>query len=178
MRSISYSTKSLDEHAPVRIIKLRGRPNPFITDEIRQLMKVRDFWRKLARRTGDPNAWTEYKNLKREVKREIRLAEREYVADQVKSNANNSSCLWKTIRSCIRKKSASERSYSRDDRAVANAFNRFFTSIGRETVDKINSLASQCNYNHSKLVFVPRKHPEANRLWNAPKSQVLSGQCH
>ena len=40
-------------------------------------MKVRDFWRNLVRRTGDPNAWTEYKNLKREVKREIRLVERE-----------------------------------------------------------------------------------------------------
>ena len=55
----------LDEHASVRTIKLRGRPNPYITDAIRELMKVRDYWRKIARRTGDPNAWTEYKNLKR-----------------------------------------------------------------------------------------------------------------
>ena len=39
-----------------------------------------------------------------------------------------------------------------------------FTSVGRKTVDKINSLASKCNYNHSKLVFVPRKHPAANQF--------------
>ena len=60
--------KVLHEHAPVRIIKLRGRPNPYIMDVIRELMKVRDYWQKIARRTGDPNAWMEYKNLKREVK--------------------------------------------------------------------------------------------------------------
>jgi len=89
-------------------------------DEIRELMKVRDCWRKLARRSGDPNAWTEYKNLRREVKREIRLAEREYIVDQ----------------------------QSRDDRTVANEFNRLFTSVGQETVDKINLLASPCDYDH------------------------------
>ena len=54
--------------------------------------------------------------------------------------------------------------YSRDDRSVANEFNRFFTSVGRGTVDKIDSLASQCNYDRSKSVFVPRKHPEANQF--------------
>ena len=147
----------LDEHAPVRTIKVPGRPNPYVTDQIRQLMKVRGSWRKLARRTGDPIAWAEYNNFMREVKRENRLVEREYVAHQIKPFPNNSSCLWKTIRSCILKKSASERSYSRDE-VVANEFNRFFTSVARETVCKINSLTSQCNYNHSKPVFVPRKH--------------------
>ena len=45
---------------------------------------MRDYWQKLARRTGDPDAWVEYRNLKREVKREIRQAERESIANQVK----------------------------------------------------------------------------------------------
>ena len=36
-------------------------------DEIRELMKIRDYWQKLARRTGDPDTWIEYKNLEREV---------------------------------------------------------------------------------------------------------------
>ncbi len=39
----------LDLHAPVKSIKIRSRPNPFITDEIRTLMKVRNKWRKLDR---------------------------------------------------------------------------------------------------------------------------------
>ena len=80
------------------------------------------------------------KKLRNDVKREIRSAERAFAADQITSNPNNSSQLWKTIRSFIPKKSASVRSFSKDDRTVANDFNRFFTSVGQVAVDKINSL--------------------------------------
>ena len=62
----------LDHHAPIRKIRLRNRPNPFVTDEIRELMKTRDQWRKLARKTKVPLAWSGYKTFKREVKRELK----------------------------------------------------------------------------------------------------------
>ena len=117
----------LDEHTPKKKkkMKLLSRPNLYITDKVRELMKIREYWRKLARRTGDPDAWMKYRSLKRKVKREIRQTERESIADQVK-------------RSCIPKKSTSQRSFSRDDKTVADEFNRFFTSVGH--ADKINSL--------------------------------------
>ena len=67
----------LDEHEPVTTIKIRGRPNPCVTNEIRELMRTRDHWKKIARKTKDPLAWSAYKNFSKEVKREIRLAERE-----------------------------------------------------------------------------------------------------
>ena len=88
-------------------------------------MKIREYWRKSARRTGDLDAWMKYRSLKRKVKREIRQTERKSIADQVK-------------RSCIPKKSTSQRSFSGDDKTVADEFNRFFTSVGH--ADKINSL--------------------------------------
>ena len=43
---------TLDQHAPIRRVKLRTRPNPFVTDEIKSLMKTRDNWRKQASRTN------------------------------------------------------------------------------------------------------------------------------
>ena len=64
-----------------------------------------------------------YGSLKRKVKRGIRQTERESIADQVK-------------RSCIPKKSTSQRSFSRGDKTVTDEFNRFFTSVGH--ADKIN----------------------------------------
>ena len=69
----------LDYHAPIKKVKLRSRPNPCVTDEIRSLIRTRDCWRRIARRTNDPLAWAAYRNLKREFKCELRLAEREYV---------------------------------------------------------------------------------------------------
>ena len=51
---------------------IRGRPSPYTTDEIRELMETRDRWRKIARKTSNPDAWVAYKNLRNDVKREIR----------------------------------------------------------------------------------------------------------
>ena len=118
----------LDEHTPKKKkkkkkMKLLSRLNLYITDKVRELMKIREYWRKLARRTGDLDAWMKYRSLKRKVKTEIRQTKRESIADQVK-------------RSCIPKKSTSQRSFSRGDKTVADEFNRFFTAVGH--ADKIN----------------------------------------
>ena len=37
---------TLSEHAPIKRIKIKSRPNRFITPEIKQLMKTRDSWQK------------------------------------------------------------------------------------------------------------------------------------
>ena len=99
----------LDEHASVKTIKVKGRPNPCVTEEIRGLMRTRDQWKKTATKTKDPLAWSACKNFRREVKREIRLAEREHVIEQIQSNQNNTNCIWKSIRSCIPNKSATQK---------------------------------------------------------------------
>ena len=81
------------------------------------------------------------------------------------SNPNNSSQLWKTIRSFIPKKSASLRSFSKDDRTVANDCNRFFTShVGQVAVEKINSLANECNFDLSAPAFDPRIFPVTDKF--------------
>ena len=54
----------LDKHAPIRKVKIQGRPSLYIPDDIREPMKSRDPRRKIARRTNNPDAWA--------VKREIR----------------------------------------------------------------------------------------------------------
>ena len=53
----------LDHHPPIRSVKVRGKPNPCITEEIRELMKARNVWRKTADRTNDPHAWLPIKTL-------------------------------------------------------------------------------------------------------------------
>ena len=73
----------LDQRAPVKIIKQRARPNSFINDNIRSLTRTRDYWQWLARQTNDPAIWSGYRNFKGEVKREIRLSQREFVEEQI-----------------------------------------------------------------------------------------------
>ena len=149
----------LDSYAPTKEVKIRGRSNPCVTEEIRALMKTRDHWRKLARKTNDPLAWDGYKNFKREVKRELRLAEHEYAETLIRNNPNNTGCVWKTIRSFIPKKSVNRKTYSKEDKLVADEFNQFFTSISQNTIHKIQSLANECNYDLMQPSLVSKCYP-------------------
>ena len=84
-------------------------------------MKTRDHWQKLARRTNDPAVWSGYKNFRNEVKRELRLAQKTFVEGQIRQNVNDTNTMWKTIRSCIPKKSASATRAVHSGGAVAPA---------------------------------------------------------
>ena len=44
----------VNDFAPIKTCKSQGRSNPFITPEIKSLMKLGDYWRALARKTDDP----------------------------------------------------------------------------------------------------------------------------
>ena len=72
----------LEQHAPVKSFKIRGKQNPCVTDNIRGLMKIREKWHKEAKKRNDPLAWRTYKFLRQEVKREIRIVEEDFVAEQ------------------------------------------------------------------------------------------------
>lgn len=117
-------------------------------------------WKKLGRRTNDPAVWSGYKNCRNEVKRrELRLAQRTFVEDQIRQNANDTNTMWKAMRSYIPKKSASAKSFCKYDKIMANEFNQFFTSVGKTTLDKIQSLANECGYIPSHASFVPIQYP-------------------
>ena len=70
---------------------------------------------------------------KREVKHEIRVAEREFVMEQIKNNKHNTNSIWRTTRLCIPRKSQTQRTYSKNEKAVANEFNSFFANVGGDT---------------------------------------------
>ena len=59
----------LNDHAPIKKIKIKAKPNPFVTPEIKELMKTRDNWDKSAMKTNDKLHWNAYKFFRQEVKR-------------------------------------------------------------------------------------------------------------
>lgn len=64
----------LDEHAPIKTIKVRHKSSPAITPEI---MWERGKKLKLARRTGRHSDWNIFRTLGQVVKSKIQGAERE-----------------------------------------------------------------------------------------------------
>ena len=91
----------LNQHAPIKRVKIKSKPNPFITLEIRQLMRTRDQWGKLAGKTNHPLHWNGYRFFRQEVKREIRMNEKVHVRTQILDSNGNSNSIWKIINRCL-----------------------------------------------------------------------------
>ena len=120
-------------------------------------MRTRDEWKRSFKRTKDPLSWSAYKNLSREVKHEIPMAVREFIARQIRDNNNNTNSLWKSIRSCIPKKTASQKPYSKDNKILADEFNQFFASVGENTVKKNNALAEKNQLRIKRVCLRPTR---------------------
>ena len=90
--------------------------------------------------------------------------------EQFQSNQNN--CIWKSIRSCIPNKSATQKTYSKDHKILADEFNYFFASIGENTIKKINSMAADFSYKFKETPFTPRVHPNLNNSLSVPSNAI------
>ena len=136
----------LNEHAPVKRIKIKSRPNSFVTPEIRQLMKTRDKWHKRAITTNDRLHWNAYRFFRQEVKRELRLAEKCHVRSEILNSKHNTNAIWKIINRCLPKKTHRHPNITSDQYVLANTFNEYFTSVGSLTAQKACELAHVHNF--------------------------------
>ena len=119
----------LDNHAPIKKIKIKHRRCPFINEEIQEKMPKRDQAHKIARGTVALVHWQYYRDCRNDVKRVLREAEKEYVQNEVKNNQSSSE-RWKVIQNCILTREKSRPAYSRDMKELATEFNEFFTEVG------------------------------------------------
>ena len=131
----------LDSHAPIKTVKLRRKPNPAITPEIKELITKRNQLHTKARKTGSGMDWDAFVRLRREIKRSIRQAERDYFNEQVTINKGSSGCIWKIIRRALPNTSTQCHQYTKDTSTLANEFNRFFVSVGENAANKSEQLA-------------------------------------
>ena len=132
----------LDNHAPIKTLKLKRKSNPSITAEIRERINTRNKFHKRTRKSGSHEDWKAFEDLKREIKQSIRHTEREYFTQQVITNKGNTGSLWKIIRRALPNKSSQRPQYTRDTDVLANEFNRFFISVGQLAAKNSTELAN------------------------------------
>ena len=136
----------LDEYAPIKRIRIKSRPNPFITPDIKGLMNTRDMWHKKAMKTNDKLHWNAYRFFRQEVKREIKLAEKEHVRSEILKSNGNSNSIWKIINRRLPKKNAPLAAVA-NPLLLANKLNEFYANVRKVTALKATNLAEQHNLN-------------------------------
>lgn len=105
---------TLEGHAPVKILKIRSRPCPYVTTEIKDVMYSRDQLHRRFQLTRDNNDSRIYKKAWQAVKIILRNAERDYIRNEVETHKDKPGYLWKIINSIIPSKERPTQIYSKD----------------------------------------------------------------
>ena len=103
---------TLQTHEPVKTIRVRNRPCPYIAENIKDLMAHRDQLHRQFKFSRDVGDWSTYKNARESVKIALKNAEKDYVRGEELPNKNNITSLWKIINRCIPSKERKIQCYS------------------------------------------------------------------
>lgn len=129
-----------------------NRPCPFVANDIKQLMKTRDKLHRRFLQTRVTNDWVKFKKSHRSVKRALKDAERNHTLQEVQRNKNNPCSLWKVINVATPFWECEGQIYTKDHKIVADEFNRFFSTVGRNAAKATAKLVTASHNNCSGLL--------------------------
>ncbi|CAB3996972.1 Hypothetical predicted protein [Paramuricea clavata] len=137
---------TLDKHAPIKHIRIKGRLNQFINKELKCTMKLRDKKLRIFRLSRNAEDWDVYRQLRNSIKTSLRAAESNFVWNQIEEYEGNSRSMWKVIRGCLPSKDTEKPVYQKDHKKLDNEFNEYiFCFCGEIAADKVKRLAEVNN---------------------------------
>ena len=93
----------LEVHAPLKRTKITSHHAPWITADLKNLMKKRDLTKKKSEK--DASYWSEYKKPRKKVTYELRRRVQEYYHNLVDDAQNDQKAMWKTINKALQNNS-------------------------------------------------------------------------
>ena len=80
----------VDKHAPCRTRRIRDKPSPWLSQNIKHLMFKQDWLKKKATKTGMLEDWMAYKASRNLCNKEIRLAKKRFYQSRI-----NEAGIWR-----------------------------------------------------------------------------------
>ena len=129
----------LDELCPIRSFHIKNYRPDWMTGDLIEQIKDRDYFYKKAKKTGDVDMWNIAKYLRNLTNANIRHAKRDYILHELRQNENNAKKFWKIIQSVVPSKSTNTNKdillktgdikINRDK--VATYINDYFINVGK-----------------------------------------------
>ena len=143
-------------HAPVRLRRVKSRDNLWMSQEIQNLIYLRDNLHKRAVKNNDAALWQQYRLSRNNVTDAIRKRKRDYFSRQIINKKTNVSNLWKSLRKVIPTKNNVDISSTE---LSPDKFNDFFTSVGvkltkhfnKNILPDIDFQQPSCSFSLSKI---------------------------
>ena len=138
-------TAECDKHAPLIDKKVRGRNCPWLTLEIKQMMRARDASLKKYRRSKLDTDLAAYRPLRNKVSARLKRAKESYSRSLLEENSGDSESFWKAVKKILpdaKQKSIptcikADDKMITDKQSISELFNTFFTSV-------VNKLFESC----------------------------------
>ena len=146
---------TLDMHAPISEIRIRGNNLPYITAEMRKLIRARDYLKNKANKTGSKYLHQAFQQIRNKVKYGIRKLRSEYYRNKIEENRGDLKATWKILKEVTNKGNKStdinevlfEGEKVTDVKIIPEAFNHHFASIGGKLASEIPEPKMQsCDY--------------------------------
>lgn len=139
----NYVTSTINKHSPLKEKNVRGKPSPWLTREIRQLMHTRDYQLRRFKQTSLDAHWDNYKKLRNTVTKKIRAAKANHIRNVFKKSTDKPSDFWKQIKNCYPTKGTCAPSKFfkingenvSNPKCISNAFCSFFTKVGSKLMN-------------------------------------------
>ena len=137
----------LDEVAPIKIVRIKNRTEPWMTSTILDLIRERDkFLCESNKNRNDKKLRSKFNSLRNKVQREIRKAKANFFKDKIEENKDNPKNLWKQFKSLgYSSKSTNkskiildiENNLCFDPKENSNHMNNYFLTVASKLVDKL-----------------------------------------
>lgn len=137
----------LDKVAPLKVIRIKQRTQPWINNDILDTIYSRNKALSDFRKSNLPEFYVEYKALRNKAQRMVDEAKKDYFKTKIEEHRSDSKKLWATLKPLGTKEKPKHKqskigltvngSLSYDKVMVAERFNHFFTTIASDLLQKL-----------------------------------------
>ena len=129
----------LNKHSPTVTLKIRGKTAPYVTSEIRKMIRQMDFLKAKANKTGSTYLWQAYQaEMRNKVGCRLQKIKKEYFTNKIEDSRGNLKNTWKILRQVTCKRNSAtaidrikyEGNGIGDEQQISDACNHHFVSIG------------------------------------------------
>ena len=140
----------LDTMCPVQTFSIKNYKPDWITPELVEQIKDRDYFYSKAKRNGDDDSWNIARHLRNTTNYNVRKAKRDFILDELEHCNNDCKKFWKTIKTVVpsnkgdtRRDILLKRDGMKVDRPeIAHFINDYFINIGNMNKQRDPNLSS------------------------------------
>ena len=135
-------------HALIKKQRVTGINSPWMTSEISDLIRERDFYHRKARQSNSPDHWQLYKNFRNLVNQEIKASKSKYYIKLIQEGQGDSQKLWSVVNEASSRKCPSSNptctisdsvEYT-NNKSIASILNKHFVTIGQYIAERLPSI--------------------------------------